>query len=263
MERAADTDGKAVRRAFQKLSRYETEARLLRKRSEEYDVLEEVFDRPTLLTVHGIMNEGVFRVLNGVVDAGKEARVYWGVREDGSSVAVKIFLTVAREFVNRLPYILGDPRFKRARRRGVGLIEDWVRKEFANLQRAFEVGVPVPRPIRVKRNVLVMEFIGEDGVAAPLLAQVPVSKSDYRRIIPLLRKFYHDAGLVHADLSEFNVFKWRGRLILFDLGSAVDRRHPRAEEFLRRDVHNIHRFFSKRGITEETFEEALRRVLKA
>jgi RIO kinase 1 len=48
-------------------------------------------------------------------------------------------------------------------------------------------------------------------------------------------------------------------LVLFDLGSAVDLRHPNAQEFLKRDINNIARFFNKRGIlvenTDKLFEE--------
>ncbi len=261
MSEAQSVDEAAIKKANRKLSLYEKEARFLRKRSEEYQVLEEVFDRPTLLTLHYLMNNGVFEYLNGVVDAGKEARVYWGVKEDGSSIAAKIFLTVAKEFTHRLPYITGDPRFRNARRRGRGLVEDWARKEYANLQTAWNVGVSVPKPITVSRNVLLMEFIGDDGVAAPTLNKIPVGKTDYKRLMTAIRRLYHKAKLVHADLSEFNVFKWRRRLILFDFGSAVDRKHPKADDYLRRDIFNIHHFFAKRAIQVETFEEALRKVM--
>lgn len=256
-------EGSAVKKAVQKLGRYEKESRFLRKRSEEYQVLEEVFDRPTLLTLNGLMNEGVFKYLNGVVNAGKEARVYWGVREGASDVAVKIYLTVAKEFSSRQIYIYGDPRFKNVPRKGAGLIAVWAKKEFANLQAALEAGIPVPKPIAVTRNVLVMEFIGSNGVAAPTLSQVAVSKTDYVKLISLIRRLYHLASLVHADLSEFNVFKYQGKLILMDFGTGVDVKHPMAETFLKRDVYNIHRFFWKRGVSVESFQDALQRVLKA
>jgi RIO kinase 1 len=54
--------------------------------------------------------------------------------------------------------------------------------------------------------------------------------------------------LVHADLSEYNIFKTNRGIMLFDFGSAVDTRHPNSKQFLVRDVMNINRFFEKRGI---------------
>jgi RIO kinase 1 len=60
---------------------------------------------------------------------------------------------------------------------------------------------------------------------------------------------YQKANLVHADLSEYNVFKNpEGEIMLLDFGSAVDIRHPHSKQFLVRDIENINRFFTKRGI---------------
>ena len=59
---------------------------------------------------------------------------------------------------------------------------------------------------------------------------------------------YQKSHLIHSDLSEYNVFKNSNDLILFDFGSAVDVSHPMSKNFLLRDLKNLHRFFSKRGI---------------
>ena len=53
---------------------------------------------------------------------------------------------------------------------------------------------------------------------------------------------------MHADLSEYNVFKSNDKLIMLDFGSAVDISHPMSREFLRRDLYNINRFFIRRGV---------------
>jgi len=59
---------------------------------------------------------------------------------------------------------------------------------------------------------------------------------------------YQKARLVHADLSEYNIFKTDNGIVLFDFGSAVDIQHPNSKQFLVRDVMNINRFFEKRGV---------------
>src|SRR4030043_304848 len=68
------------------------------RREEQFQVLEEVFDKSTLMTVHGLMNKGIITQLLGVMKSGKESRIYRGVGHDGESLAVKIYLTVSAEF---------------------------------------------------------------------------------------------------------------------------------------------------------------------
>jgi RIO kinase 1 len=236
---------------------------LTKDRSSEAAVMEEVFDRSTLLTLHYLMKSGALRNLNGVVSSGKEARIYWGERDDGSSVAVKIYFTVTSEFKKRLSYVLGDPRFENVRRGSSNLIMVWAQKEYKNLLTAYEAGIPVPKPLAIRRNVLVMEFIGHDGKPAPLLNEVEVKQSYYKKVIYLINKLYNSANLVHADLSEYNIFKHEKSLILFDFGSAVDVRHPLSKEFLLRDLNNINRFFTKRGLKIEPVEDLLKKVTKS
>ena len=108
----------------------------------------------------------------------------------------------------------------------------------------------MPAPVAVEKNVLVMEFIGDDqGRLAEQLENLQVTADDYRETVGQLTMLYQKANLVHADLSEYNVFKNpKGEIMLLDFGSAVDIRHPHSKQFLVRDVENINRFFTKRGI---------------
>jgi RIO kinase 1 len=254
------SDEKVLQKANRRMYRFEKESRMLEKRSEEYKVMEEVFDKPTLMTLLDLMNNHAFRYLNGVVNAGKESRVYWGVQHDGSTVAVKIYLTVSAEFKKRLIYIQGDPRFSRARKGSANLVELWAQKEYRNLSTAYSAGVRVPRPHHVKRNVLVMDFVGQDGDPAPLLSEVEVTQFDYARVLKMIERLYKKARLVHADLSEFNIFKDHRRLVMFDFASAVDISHPSSKFFLTRDIININRFFARRGVGVASLDDILRRV---
>ncbi|GBC73302.1 3-deoxy-D-manno-octulosonic acid kinase [archaeon HR04] len=237
------------KRVLKELIRIDREQRSREKDESLVKVREEVFDTKTMLTLYTIMNSGYLAYLNGVVASGKESRVYWGVAEDGSDIAVKIYLVATAEFRHRLQYIVGDPRFKRVKRGIRNIVMLWARKEFKNLSRAYSSGVSVPKPIYVKDNVLLMEFIGSDGIPAPTLNQCNVCKEHYEQVIDNIIKLYRDARLVHADLSEFNIFLHNGdRIVIFDFGSAVDVKHPNAQEFLLRDMMNVNRFFSKQGV---------------
>ena len=252
---------KAEKRALDRLNRFDRESRMLNKRSEDYQVFEEVFDKPTLMTLYNLINNHVFRYLNGIIKSGKESRVYWGVKDDGTNVAVKIFLTVAKEFRKRNQYVLNDPRFTRLKKGTLNMIELWARKEYKNLDVAYFAGIRVPRPHHVKRNVLVMDFIGQNGIPASLLREVNVTQYDYERILIIIKKLYVKARLVHADLSEYNIFKNNKKLVLFDFGSAVDISHPSSRSFLIRDIKNINHFFYKRGIKVNSGEDVLRSVM--
>ncbi|MEM0117349.1 MAG: serine protein kinase RIO [Conexivisphaerales archaeon] len=231
------------------LLRKERQERYLVKRSEESEALEAVFDKKTLMTVYSMMNRGILKTLNGAIRAGKEAKVYHGVRHDGKEVAVKIYYTVTASFKRRLPYLVGDPRFAEVQKTGHALIYEWVKKEFRNLRQAKSAGVAVPEPYACQKNVLVMEFIGRDGIAAPTLNEAEsVDSKDYKSVLQEMVKLTRRAKLVHGDLSEFNVFKSDEGILLFDFASAVDLFHPMAKEFLLRDIRNINRFFAKKGV---------------
>jgi RIO kinase 1 len=72
--------------------------------------------------------------------------------------------------------------------------------------------------------------------------------NDYQQVIEQMTILYQKAKLVHADLSEYNIFKTNLGIMLFDFGSAIDIQQPNSKQFLFRDVSNINRFFEKRGI---------------
>jgi RIO kinase 1 len=242
-------------------ARYEIEQRMLKKRSEEYEALEEVFDKPTLMTLYNLIRRGIIAEIFGAVKAGKESKLFWGKGKDGEDLAIKIFLTTSAEFrKGMVKYIDGDPRFRYVKKDSRTLISLWASKEYRNLKEAYEAKVRVPRPIYVKENILIMEFIGSDGKPAPLLKDVEVKnpRRVYRSILLNLRRLFRSAGLVHGDLSEYNVMIWKGWPILFDFSQAVSRQHPNAEEFLRRDISNLNRYFQALSLEVEDVESVLR-----
>jgi len=245
---------------------YETEQLMKEKRSEEYEVLEEVFDKPTLMTIYDLMNEGWIGEIYGAVKAGKESKLYWGKHPDGTELAIKIYLTVAAEFKKgMLIYISGDPRFERARRSPRNLIYLWARKEYRNLMEAYQAKVRVPKPYTVKNNVLLMEFIGKNGISAPLLREIELSNPEkiYRQLLLYLRKLYVKAKIVHGDLSEYNIMIWKSKPVIFDMSQAVSLEHPNATQFLRRDIENINRYFKRLGVKVYTAEEVFMRITGA
>lgn len=258
-------------REDEKRKRLEHKIRIVEKRdkmlikdfSTERAVMEEVFDRSTLMTIYDFMNKGIIDEISGVVKAGKEARIYSGKNRDGRELAIKIYLTASAEFKRgMLPYIRGDPRFAHVRGGTRSLIYAWAQKEFKNLQRAHEAGVRVPEPFAVNKNVLVMEFIGENGVSAPLMKETTIKNPEriYRRLLAHVKKLYRKARLVHADLSEYNIMIWKKKPVIFDVSQAVTLEHPMADQFLRRDLENLHNYFRRLGADILSVEDMQRRV---
>jgi RIO kinase 1 len=242
---------------------YETESLMKNKRSEDYQVIEEVFDRSTLMTIYDFMNKGIIDEIHGVVNAGKEARIYWGKDKEGNELAIKIYLTSSAEFKKgMLPYIEGDPRFHHVRRDTRSLIYTWAQKEFKNLQRAKDAEVNVPEPLAVQKNVLIMKFIGKDGERAPLLKETVLEEPQriFRFLLTYLRRLYRKGGLVHADLSEYNIMIWKGKPVIFDVAQSVLIAHPLAEKFLQRDLENVHRYFKRLDSDVPSVEEMHKRV---
>ena len=255
-------DDKAVARADRRYDKRERESRLLEKRSEDYQVVEGVFDLPTLKVIGKMVDDGVIKSVKSHFAAGKESKLYIAETPEGRHVAVKIYLTVSAEFKKRLQYITGDPRFSNIKKDTRSFIATWAKKEFKNLVSAHQAGVRVPEPITVERNVLVMEFIGDDeGHVAIPLAHGEVTQHDYDEVVDQIRKLYNKANLVHAYLSEYNIFKnTKGEVMFFDFGSAVDIRHPNSKQFLVRDIQNVNRFFAKRGIEVLDMDKFVERV---
>jgi len=231
------------------------------KRSEDRDVMESVFDTQTLLMLYHLFNRGVLDVINGCISTGKEANVYWAVQPDGTDVAIKIFRIATFNFKHMIDYLQGDPRFSRIPHDRAALIAEWASKEFKNLERAHAAGVRVPKPILVQRNILVMEFIGEHGLPAPLMQHLAPKDPEPTRdaILHGISGLYHRAKLVHADLSEYNIMLWHGPVII-DISQAVLLAHPRSEEFLERDVHNILAYFRRFDIPQLGLQETLERI---
>ena len=225
-------------------------------------VVNEVLDKSTVMTLYKMITDHVIAYVNGSVSAGKESVLFWGVDENDVDVALKIYLVSTSNFKKREPYITGDPRFSHLKKGTKNMVYLWAKKEYRNLSQCYDAGIPVPKPLYVTNNVLAMKFIGNHGSPCKSLLTSEVDENDYSQAISIIKDFYHKASLVHGDFSEYNIFKTDDGLMVFDLGSGVDLRHPNSRQFLKRDIYNITRFFSKRGIAcanaDEIFEEIVK-----
>jgi RIO kinase 1 len=191
------------------------------------------------------------------ISTGKEANVFRATAPNGHFVAVKIYKIETAPFFRKDIYLEADPRFSRIKYSGKEIVKAFARKEYKNLEICQKAGVRAPRPYYVLNRVLVMDFLGEGELPYPTMNMVgPLhGGSDLELILEDVKKMYR-AGLVHADLSEYNVML--GPVpYLIDFGQGVVTRHPNAERFLERDVSIILRYFEKYSVKRD-LEEVLR-----
>jgi RIO kinase 1 len=128
----------------------------------------------------------------------------------------------------------------------------WPMQEWAMLRRAWAAGASVPYPVEQTEHGLLMEFIGDESQAAPKLAQARLSQAElasaWQQLIGNLCALTM-AGLVHADLSAYNLLWWEGQLVVIDLPQAVEfTTNTDAFDLLHRDVANVGDWFNRRGI---------------
>ncbi len=127
----------------------------------------------------------------------------------------------------------------------------WPGREFDVMSRLWEAGADVPYPVEERHDGFLMEYLGDEFGAAPRLAQARLDRGQlapaFEQLVENLRTFL-EIGIVHSDLSAFNVLWWRDRLWFIDFPQAVDVGHsPHAFDFLHRDVANITGWFHRQG----------------
>jgi len=228
------------------------------KPREKFKVWGDVFDRFTLLTIEKLIDKKCFDELKSPISIGKEANVF-SARTGDKLVAVKIYRLETCDFNRMYDYIRADPRYSGLRRRRRLVIFAWCQREYRNLLKARAAGVRVPSPIAFLNNVLVSEFIGDEEPAPKLKDALPKDPADFaERVIDYIKKLYN-AGMVHTDLSEYNILNWNENPVLIDFSQATTVDNPNFKEYLDRDINNVCRFFRKLGLNLEN-EKILKEI---
>ncbi len=128
----------------------------------------------------------------------------------------------------------------------------WCRHEYEALRVLFAAGAEVPCPVAVAPNAILMEFVGDEEGAAPVLSSLGLPREEaeeaftriLRSVEVMLSRF-----LVHADLSAYNVLYHRGEIRLIDFPQCVDaQRHPEGWTLFARDIDRLCAYFGRRGI---------------
>ena len=206
-----------------------------------------------------LVDEGVIDSVVRQLMSGKEAMVFV-VRCGAESRCAKVYKEAdKRAFRQAVDYTENrktkNSRQARAMAKGTRFGREaqekaWQSAEVGALYRLAAAGVRVPRPYNFHAGVLVMELVtGDDGNAAPRLNDVEftpaIAIEMHRRLIREVVRML-SAGVVHGDLSEFNILLGAEGPVIIDLPQAVDAAgNNHAQRMLVRDVDNLRRFFGR------------------
>ncbi|HEY6238652.1 MAG TPA: serine protein kinase RIO [Thermoplasmata archaeon] len=220
-----------------------------RREGSDRKLLDEFFDHPTLLAVSRLISQGQFESLDYPISTGKEGGVFRATTPDGYR-AVKVYRIGNAIFRRIPPYALEELRREASQGNFRRLVFAWTRREHTILRALHTARVRAPETYGYFRNILVMEFVGVEGVPCPRIrdAVLPDVGAFYEVLVEQIRRMTVDAHLVHGDLSPYNVLLLEDRPVLIDVAQSIPTSHPQAKELLLRDVTNFARYFRHLGL---------------
>jgi len=221
------------------------------------------FQALDILALHTFVRRGTISELGPKLGVGKESEVYDAVTPAGKRVVVKFHREGARAFrtlKRHRSFAMEMPRKKwLLKARLIG------QREYKALDELYRLGALVPQPVDYNRHAVVQEYI--EGAELHVVERhgLPDPLGTLNLILDTLALAYQKAGIVHGDLSEYNIVVTLedGVPYIIDWPQYVYKEDPTADELLRRDVWYIIRFFRKRFKVEISLGEALRRVTGA
>lgn len=215
-----------------------------------------------------VTSQGAIDTELGILKTGKEADVFLLDRTDPHDPAQSVVMAAKRyrtpdhrSFQRSATYTEGRSmkrsRDERALKRKSTFgrevaAAEWAVSEWSALVRCWGLGLPVPYPVQIDGTEILMEWIAVDGETAPRLAQTrpePALLASYLEQLREAMATLVQAGLVHGDLSPYNILAAGERLVVIDLPQLVDLvGNAQGFDFLLRDCTNVAAWFTRRGL---------------
>ena len=148
------------------------------KDKSDNQTIDQVLDARISRIIAKYKKSGLIREFNGCISTGKEANVYYAKGkgtldsdDNNREIAVKIYKTSILIFKDRERYINGEFRWRNGycKSNPRKMVALWAEKEIRNLKRLKQKNINCPVPYAFKSNLIMMEFIGSNGDAAPRL----------------------------------------------------------------------------------------------
>lgn len=217
-----------------------------------------------------------------VIKAGKEANVYTCVAAPQTGcelLAAKLYRPrMLRHLKNDAIYKAGRDlvdeagKLMKGRRERVALrkksafgkkvdIQWWIGNEYRSQRALHEAGADVPQPVAFEGTAILMEYIGDEYVAAPLLNDVTLEQEEAQRLFRQVMDnvaLMLDLHFVHGDLSAYNILYWEGDIVIIDFPQLVEARHnPHAFTLLQRDIQRVCDYFANFGVDADPLQLTL------
>jgi len=197
-----------------------------------------------VLAIRALADKNVLSALGSKIGVGKESDIYEGLAPGDKRVIVKVHRVGRISFrqTARVRTYMEKKEFM-----------SWVEQSFEAAEREFialnellKTEALVPKPIGRNRHIVVIEYI--NGILLLKLKEAMNPLEMLENIIETLRKAYVDVGIVHGDLSAYNVMIELGteKPYIIDWPQYVYKEHPSAMRLLERDVKYIVGFFNRR-----------------
>ena len=213
--------------------------------------------------------QGLITKVLSTVKSGKEATVYCcqaGQSTGTERLAAKIYRSRNnRGFKNDAVYregrVILDAHVRRAVQKKSHFGREaqfalWINEEFEVMQALYQAGAEIPRPIAKSEHAILMEYLGDQQQAAPVLQYVELAKDEIRPVFNALMDnitLWLANNYIHADLSAYNILYWQGQVKIIDFPQAVDPRfNSNALALLTRDIENVCRYVARYGLEQDS-----------
>jgi RIO kinase 2 len=208
------------------------------------------------LAINALVKAGVLEAFGKPLGVGKEADVFDALNPKGERIAIKF-------------HRLGRISFRQTvRKRGytTEATARWLyqsrleaEREFQALKLLFPVKVAVPEPLSQSRHVIAMGMI--EGAELAYWKRLTKPEKILREILRNVRKAYLIAGIIHADLSEYNIIlKEDKHVLIIDWPQYVTKEHPNARDLLTRDLQNVAQYFERKHKLKTDLQENFKYV---
>ncbi len=212
-----------------------------------------------MIALNALVKRGVLLAIGDKIGVGKESDIYEALGPGDIRLAIKFHRVGRRSFRRTVllrPYVL-------ERETSNWMIESKLsaQREYRALTELSLYTKYVPRPIAYNRHAVVTEFI--EGLELYRIHSLSDAESILYKIIEVINVAYNKLGIVHGDLSEYNIIiRYPDEEpSIIDWPQYFYREHPSAKELLRRDVFYVVRYFNKRFKLEIDWEEIYKRIL--
>ncbi len=188
---------------------------------------------------------------------GKEADVYEALTPKNEEVAIKFHRLGRISFRQTVKF----RNYTEPKTFWIFRSKAAAEKEYEALKKLYSCGVSVPKPVAQNRHAVLMGKI--IGVQLNELKSIPNPEKVFLSILRNIQKAYKKAGIIHADLSEYNILLAEdGKIQIIDWPQYVTLSHPQADELLKRDIENLAKYFWRKLKLKISVENSLNIVKK-